>query len=134
MQMLEYIFFDEKPRDIFLSQLREAAVESECKQHGDELLVLLSDDLEADIVDQVEEFYEATLQMSEELMAEAEGVEHFNMAGVEVNLKNGAVIATVDSKLLAKLMSVLNFDELGRFVDSIARAVEDPDMRPLCKR
>ena len=28
----------------------------------------------------------------------------------------------------------LDFDELGRFVDSIARAAEKPDMRPLCKR
>jgi hypothetical protein len=40
----------------------------------------------------------------------------------------------VDSKLLEKLLSVLNFDELGRFVDSIAKAAEEPDMRPLCKR
>ena len=132
--MLEFVFFDLKPRDVFLAQLKEVGVESECCQKGDELLVLLSDDIEPDTLDRVEQYYEGTLQMSEQLMAEAEGVDHFNLAGVEVNLKNGPVIATVDSKLLEKLLSVLNFDELGRFVDSIAKAAEEPDMRPLCKR
>jgi hypothetical protein len=132
--MLEFVFFDPRPRDVFLSQLKEAGVEFECCQKGDELLVLLSDDIESGTIDRIEQYYEGTLQMSEELMAEAEGVDHFNLAGVEVKLKNGPVMATVDSKLLAKLLSVLNFDELGRFVDSIAKAAEEPDMRPLCKR
>ena len=132
--MLEFVFFDPRPRDVFLSQLKGVGVEFECCQKGDELLVLLSDNIESGTMDRIEQFYEGTLQMSEQLMAEAEGVDHFNLAGVEVNLKNGPVIATVDSKLLAKLMSVLNFDELGCFVDSIARAAEEPDMRPLCKR
>ena len=132
--MLEFVFFDLRPRDVFLAQLKEVGVESECCQKGDELLVLMSDDIASDTLDRVEQYYEGTLQMSEQLMAEAEGVDHFNLAGVEVNLKNGPVIATVDSKLLEKLLSVLNFDELGRFVDSIAKAAEEPDMRPLCKR
>jgi hypothetical protein len=132
--MLEFVFFDPRPRDVFLSQLKEDGVEFKCCQKGEELLVLLSDDIESDTMDQIEQHYEGTLQMSEQLMAEAEGVDHFSMAGIEVNLKNGPVIATVDSKLLAKLMSVLSFDELGSFVDSIARAAEEPDMRPLCNR
>jgi len=132
--MLEFVFFDPKPRDEFLEKVNALDVMSECRQKGDELLVLLSDELDSDILDLIEGYYELTFQMSEALMAEAEGVEHFNLAGVEVNLKSGPVIATVDSKLLAKLMSVLDFEELGRFVDSIARAVEEPDTRPLCKR
>lgn len=132
--MLEFVFFDPRPRDVFLAQIKELGIEFECCQKGDELLVLLSDDIESGTMDRIEQYYEGTLQMSEQLMAEAEGVDHFNMAGVEVNLKNGPVIATVDSKLLEKLLSVLNFDELGRFVDSIAKAAEEPDMRPLCKR
>jgi hypothetical protein len=132
--MLEFVFFDPRPRDVFVAQLKEVGVEYDCCQKGDELLVLLSDDIESDPLDRVEAFYEATLDMSEQLMAEAEGVDHFNLAGIEVNLKNGPVMATVDSKLLEKLLSVLSFDELGRFVDSIAKAVEEPDMRPLCKR
>jgi hypothetical protein len=132
--MLEFIFFDPRPRDVFIAQLEEMGVKSECRQKGDELLVLLSDDTEPNTLDRVEEHYEATLKMSEQLMAEAEGVDHFSLAGVEVNLKNGPVMATVDPKLLEKLLSVLSFDELGRFVDSIASAVEEPDIRPLCKR
>lgn len=132
--MLEFVFFDERPKNVFLARLKEIGVESECCRKGEELLVLLRDDIEAGAIDQAEEFYEATLQMSEDLMARAEGIEHFNMAGVEVNLKNGPVMATVDSKLLEKLLSVLSFDELGHFVDSIAKAAEEPDLRPLCKR
>ncbi len=132
--MLEFVFFDSRPKAIFLGQLKEVGLVFECRQKGEELLVLLSDDIESDSIDQVEKFYEATLQMSEELMAESEGVDHFSLAGVEVKLKNGPVMATVDSKLLEKLLSVLSFDELGQFVDSIARAAEEPDLRPLCKR
>jgi len=132
--MLEFVFFDPKPRDEFLAKVNALDVTSECCQKGDELLVLLSENLDADILDLIEGYYEVTFQMSEALMAEAEGVEHFNLAGVEVNLKNGPVMATVDPKLLEKLLSVLSFEELGFFVDSIARAVEVPDTRPLCKR
>jgi hypothetical protein len=132
--MLEFVFFNPGPRDVFVAQLEEMGIKSECRQKGDELLVLLSDDTESDTLDRVEEYYEATLQMSEQLMAEAEGVDHFSLAGVEVNLKNGPMMATVDPELLEKLLSVLSFDELGRFVDSIANAVEEPNMRSLCKR
>ena len=132
--MLEFVFFDPRPRDLFLSKIQAMGIEDECRQKGDELLVLLGDNTEAGIMEEVEAHYEATFDLSEQLMAEAEGVEHFDLAGVEVHLKSGTVVASVDSKLLQKLLSVLSFEELGRFVDAIARAVEEPDLRPLCKR
>lgn len=132
--MLEFVFFDPRPRDFFLGRLREMGVEFKCRQKGEELLVLLPDDTEAVLMECIEAYYEETFDLSEQLMAEAEGVDHFDLAGVEVNLKEGPVIASVDAKLLQKLLTVLSFEELGRFVDSIARAVEQPDSRPLCKR
>jgi len=131
--MPEFIFFDPRPRDVFLAQLQEMEIEFKCCQKGNELLVLLRDDLESETLDRVEAFYKSTLQMSEELMAEAEGADHFSLAGVKVNLKNGPVMAIVDSRLLEKMLPVLSFEELSRFVDSIARVAEEPDMRPLCK-
>ncbi|WP_157821295.1 hypothetical protein [Mariprofundus ferrinatatus] len=105
------------------------------KEKGDELLVLLPDDLDEVTNDRIEALFMATLDMSEALMAEAEGVKSFNATGVEVKLANGdSVMASVDAKILAKLLSVLSFDELASFVDSITRAVEEPDYRPICKR
>ncbi|GAV20743.1 hypothetical protein MMIC_P1716 [Mariprofundus micogutta] len=133
--MLEYVFFDPRPRDLFISQVHELGVEISLKQKGEELLVLLPDDLTDDINNQVENFFMATLDMSEELMAEAEGVESFNVTGVEVKLKNGeSVMASVDAMILGKVLSVLDFDELAQFVDAITQAVEEPDYRPICKR
>lgn len=132
--MLEFVFFDPRPRDLFLARLGEMGVESECRQQGEELLVLLAEDLGDEVLEQIESHYEATFDLAEQLMAEAEGVEHFSVAGVEVHLKEGPVVASVDARLLEKILSVLDFDELGRFVDAIAKAVEEPDRRPLCKR
>jgi nitrogen fixation protein len=51
-------------------------------------------------------------------MAETLSVDHFNLAGAKVNLKNGFVTATMDLKLL----SVLSL------------AVEKPDIRTLRRR
>jgi len=135
MNTLEYVFFDPRPRDLFIAQVEALGIESSLKEKGEELLVLLPDDLDEVINDQVENYFMATLQMSEDLMAEAEGVASFNVAGVEVKLKNGdAVMASVDPKILEKLLSVLDFDELAEFVDAITHAVEEPDYRPICKR
>jgi len=132
--MLEFVFFDPRPRDQFLARLDKMEVESECRQQGEELLVLVAEDLGDELLERIEWCYEATFDLAEQLMAEAEGVEHFSAAGVEVQLKSGPVVASVDAKLLQKVLTVLDFDELGRFVDAIARAVEEPDLRPLCKR
>ncbi len=133
--MLEYVFFDLRPRDLFVSQVNELGVEAHMKEKGEELLVLLPDDIDEGTVDQVETLFMDTLEMSESLMAEAEGVDSFDITGVEVKLASGeSVMASVDAKILTKLLSVLDFDELAMFVDSITAAVEKPDHRPICKR
>ncbi len=133
--MLEYVFFDPRPRDQFIAGVHELGVQTELKEKGEELLVLLSDDLDQVTADAIEECFMATLSMSEALMAEAEGVDSFDTTGVEVKLKDGtAVIASVDAKVLGKVLSVLNYGELSHFVDSITSAVENPDQRALCKR
>ena len=132
--MLEFVFFDPRPRDLFLARLGEMGVECDCREQGEELLVLVAEDLGDETLEQIEQHYEATFDLAEQLMAEAEGMAHFSVAGVEVHLKQGPVVASVDARLLEKILSVLDFDELGRFVDAIAKAVEEPDLRPLCKR
>jgi len=133
--MLEYVFFDSRPRDQFISQLNELGIDVEYKDKGEELLVLIQDDLSDSTVDRIEGFFVDTLPLSEALMAEAEGVDSFDVAAVEVKLKSGElVMASVDSNSLAKVLSVLDFDELSGFVDAITQAVETPDFRPICKR
>lgn len=133
--MLEFVFFDPRPRDLFVEQVRALGVETALKGKGEELLVLLPDDLDEATNEQIEGYFMATLDMSEALMAEAEGVESFDATGVEVKLADGrSVMASVDAKILGKILSVLDYDELGRFVDSITSAVESPDFRPICKR
>lgn len=103
-------------------------------QQGRELLVLLSDETEAATMERIEKYYEETMRLSERLMAEEEGAEHVERAAIEVQLQEGPLLISVDAELLRKLLSAVSFEELGRFADSIARAVEEPDRRPLCKR
>lgn len=133
--MLEFVFFDSRPRDLFVTQVEQLGVSTTLSEKGEELLVSVADDLDDQLNNQIEDYFMATLDLSEQLMAEAEGVESFDATGVEVKLKSGdAVMASVDAKILEKVLSVLDFDELALFVDSISNAVEEPDYRPICKR
>lgn len=133
--MLEYVFFDRRPRGLFLDVLRDNDVVFDLLDKEDELLVLIADDYPEALMAVIERCFESTLKMSETLMAEDEGVDSFEMAGVEVTLdQQTSVMASVDARVLEKILSVLNFDELSSFVDSISTAVLHPDHRPLCKR
>jgi len=133
--MLEYVFFDPQPFDRFADYVKGLGLKPECRvSDRDEYLVELPDDLDEAVTEQVEAYYEKMMGLSEELMAE-EDEEHYSAAGVQVSLADGSqIVASVEPGLLQKVLTVLSYDELGRFVDDIARAVEHPDSRPICKR
>lgn len=133
--MLEYVFFDQRPFDQFSEHVKGLGLSPVCRvTDHDEYLVELPDDIDAAIVGRVEACYEKMMGISEALMA-AEDDSHYSAAGVQVSLSNGQhIVASVEPGLLKKVLSVLSYDELGAFVDSIAAAVESPDSRPICKR
>lgn len=133
--MLEFVLFDQRPFDQFAAFARGLGLTPACRvTEREEYLVELPDDLDDGVIEQLEACYEQMMGISEELMAE-EDQGHYSAAGVQLRLSGGEeIVASVEPALLQKVLSVLSFDELGRFADSIAHAAENPDSRPICRR
>lgn len=137
--LLEYIFFNEEPCNRFKQFLQSKQVEL-LKEGIDEtdleaFVVYIADDLDDELSEQIEVFYDEMMELNEALVMQDENTDEMNNVGLAVSLKDGrSVLATVDPDVLNRVLTVISHDELGQLVDTIADAVENPDERPLCKR
>lgn len=135
--MLEYIFFHRQPFDAFVEYLNERGLAPETEVEEDSFEVRLPEDLDDDLAAEIEERYDAFMDMNRELFEQTQeqGADNYQAAGVVLNLKDGqAVYAHVDPALLARVMTVLSPQEFGEIVNAIVDAVEDPDTRTFCQR
>jgi hypothetical protein len=133
--MFDYIFFAHEPRDRFVALLKEKGLVPEFAGNEDELIVKIDEDIDDALLDTIDEFYDAMLDLNEAIVAEAEGEDHKHAAGITINLKNGkSVQVAVDPAFLNRLLEAISSEELGRFVNQIADAVENPDDTPFCKK
>ena len=137
--LLEYIFFHKQPCDQFKEFLQNKHVEL-LKEGIDEtdveaFVVYIADDLDEKISEEIEDFYDQMMELNESLVMQDEDTDEMNNVGLAVSLNDGrSVLATVDPDVLNRILTVISHDELGKLVDTIADAVENPDERPLCKR
>ena len=137
--LLEYIFFHEEPCNEFKKFLKSKNVDL-LKEGTDEtdveaIVVYIADDLGDALSDEIEQFYDEMMELNESLVMQNEEADEMNNVGLAVSLNDGrSVLATVDPDVLNRILTVISHDELGRLVDTIAGAVENPDERPLCKR
>ncbi len=137
--LLEYIFFHEEPCNRFKQFLQSKQVEL-LKEGIDEtdveaFVVYIADDLDEVISEEIEQYYDEMMELNESLVMQDEGADEMNSVGLAVSLTDGrSVLATVDPDVLNRILTVITHDELGKLVDTIADAVENPDERPLCKR
>lgn len=134
--MLEYIFFDERPWRQFINFLEEKGLQPLSASEDQGFMVRLPDETDDSLMDDIEAYYDEMLDMNEALfVAQADAADHVHAAGVSVNLSDGrSVQALVDPALLNRILEVLSTDELGRFINSIVDAVENPDERSVCRR
>jgi hypothetical protein len=134
--MLEYIFFDERPWQLFIDYLMEKGLQPLSAQEDQGFMVRLPEETDDALMDDIEAYYDEMLDMNEALFIEqADPSEHQHAAGVSVNLSDGRVVqAMVDPTLLNRILDVLSTDELGQFINSIVDAVENPDERSVCRR
>ncbi|OOZ36929.1 hypothetical protein [Solemya velesiana gill symbiont] len=133
--MLEYIFFDERPWNRFVGFLQEKGLSPVADHEDQGYMVRLPEDTADGLMDDIEAFYDEMLDMNEALFIEEEGAGQLHTAGVTVNLKNGRTVqAAVDPKLLNRILEVVSAEELGRLVNAIVDAVENPDDRSICQR
>lgn len=134
--MLEYVFFDRRPFERFVDFVAECNVQAETVLAEELFEVRLPEELEDELSDRIEAFYEEMMAFNQSLYdREQAGEGDHHSAGVVVNLSNGkTVYANVEPVLLGRIMEVLTPEEFGDLVNAIVDAVESPDERSLCQR
>jgi rubrerythrin len=135
--MLEYILFDEKLFQLFIDWLKKHNVDYETRVDEENYEIMVSEDLDEDLQDEIDEKYEELMDMNQDMIneAEKESNDGYHMAGVIVTLKDGTIsYADVDSRLLAKVVSVITPEEFAQIVTAIADAVENPQPKTFCQR
>ncbi|MGA0937151.1 MAG: hypothetical protein ACO378_02105 [Sedimenticolaceae bacterium] len=135
--MLEYVFFDERPRDQFVNFLQEKAVELKLEEDEGLLKVWISEDLDDDLDEAIEDFYDDMMALNQQLYEDEnnEAEVGYNAAGIVLELNTGEnVYAQVDPELLGRIMTVVTPDEFNTVVNAIVEAVENPDVRTPCQR
>ena len=135
--MIEYIFFHVKPSELFCHYLSQRNIPYETNKDETDiegLLVCLADDLDDDISDEIEIYYDELLELDESLLVE-NPEDTIDQAGLAVTLNNGdSTFASIDPDVLNRILTVVTKDEVAAFIDAIVNAVEQPDERPICKR
>jgi len=127
--MLEYVFFDEGIRDKFIEQLRGEGIEVSF----DELIVEVPEELDRELADKVDYYYEKLLQETAALLEEGEDALEKNVMGVHVALEDGsACTIRLDPELVARVLNCITMEELRDMAQAIADGVQNPDNRPLC--
>lgn len=133
--MLEFVFFDRRPRQRFADFLREHAVAYDELEDDETFIVGIPEDTADTLLEKIEGCYEEMMAYNQALFEAEAGADGGHAAGVVVNLASGkTVYASVDPGLLGRIMEVMTPEELGEVVNAIVDAVENPDGRPLCHR
>ncbi|MCL7743415.1 hypothetical protein LV476_00405 [Guyparkeria hydrothermalis] len=97
--------------------------------------VSIPDNIDDDLADQIEGWYEEAAQAAEAELFASGDAEADVSAGVWVQLTDGrSSFAPMPPEMVSRILSVLSAEELGDFVSRIASAVEHPDDTPICRR
>ena len=139
--MLDFIFFHQKPMQnfqVFLDSIEipyqsHTKFQESIEEDGYSIEINESYDLE--LLQKIENYYDEMMELTEDIISNEEGASEIKNAGITVNLSNGdVVLADVNPNIIYKLSVALDADEILELVSAIADAVENPDIRPLCKR
>ncbi|MDB4521891.1 hypothetical protein N9100_00575 [Gammaproteobacteria bacterium] len=133
--MLEYIFFHDGPQRQFLQYLESLDIPHVEQNDTMGMIVAVPEDMGEDIEDKIETNYDELMENAEELLIEdGEGAEK-DVAAITISLQSGETIyASVDPKVLNRILGVITTQELNTLVNSIVSSVENPDDRPFCNR
>lgn len=135
--MLQYIFFHEKPYQIFIDWLKQKDITAEGKNSSEGYEIRIPEEMDEALGDEIDDKYDELLDFNQELMAEDAGDDNtdYQMSAVLIELKDGrTTYADIDTRLMGRIMGVLSPEEFGEVVEAIANAVEDPQERSYCQR
>lgn len=133
--MLEYIFFHDQPRQKFISYLVNHGISYNEQDDTMGMIIAVPEDMGDDIEDEIEAYYDKLMEDAEELLIEDGEVAERDVAAITISLQSGETIyASVDPKVLNRVLGVITTQELNDLVNSIVSSVENPDDRPFCNR
>lgn len=130
--MLEYVFFEDSIRDKFVAFLAEREVDHRLSD-DDELLVEVDEDIDDATGDAIDLYFETLLQETAEMMEQGDDALEKNVAGVQVQLADGAICTIrLDPDLVGRVLGCISMAEFRDMVQEVARWVELKDNSPLC--
>jgi hypothetical protein len=133
--MLEYVLFAESLRDRFTAWLDDNGIDYQTAGDGEELLVLIDEDLDEVTQDRIDEQYDRLLEESAGLADEEDDApDAVHRVGIQFLRSDGTTgQVRITPELANRLHRCLDMVELQAFVQTVVDAVENPDDRPLCK-
>jgi hypothetical protein len=134
--MLEYVLFATPLRDRFTKWLDDNDVVYRTAGDGNELLVLVDEDLDEEMQDRVDEMYDLLLDESAGIADEEDdSPDAVHLVGIQFQRSNGVVgMVRITPELANRLHRCLDMVELQALVQTVVDAVENPDNGPLCRR
>ncbi len=133
--MLEYVLFAERLRNRFTSWLDNNGIDYRTSGDGEELLVLIEEDIDDDMQDKIDEQYDLLLEESARIADEQDdSPDAVHLVGIQFQCSDGRIgMVRITPELANRLHHCLDMVELQAFVQAVVDAVENPDNRPLCK-
>jgi len=132
--MIEYILFDEGLRDRFLEIVAAQGIASEVWADQIEgFVVALPDDLADDVVDLLEEEYDALMKEQRRLTELLDGDKARTLMGVKITLPDGQQrMVPLPAVYARRLYEHFTIEEIQQCVAGIAESVLKPDAGSLC--
>ena len=133
--MIEYILFDESLRDRFLKIVVGQGIASEVRADQIEgFVVALSDDLADEVVDLLEDEYDALMVEQRCLVESLDGNKARTLMGVNITLPDGQQrMVPLPAIYARRLYEHFTIEEIQQCVSGIAESVLKPDAGSLCR-
>lgn len=134
--MLEFIFFHQNISKLFTDFIAGLGIEYRVKDDEETITVSISEDVDDERVEKIEDEYDRLLDISRDLTDSEEGEnrDNYQKASLLITLKNGEIsYAHVDTDMVNRMLQVISTTELNQFIEAVADAVENPDNRSYCQ-
>ena len=134
--MLEYIFFEAGVRDRFAAELNSLPVKFQLSGSNDELLVLVDEDIDDELEETIESFYEQLMrEQASAIDALGNPHETIHIVGIQYTAADGTLCQVrLSPELVNRITRCLSNEELQQLVQTIADDVARADQRPLCEQ